>query len=64
MKNIEKTTLQLKKMYRDLKGCKCIPVEIGCVQQFVDYCFNVHDQGVNGSAVSEDGKYRYVYIEK
>lgn len=32
----KKTTAQLFEMYRDLMGCKCIPVEIGCVQQFVD----------------------------
>ena len=50
-------------MYRDLMGCKCVPVEIGCVQQFVDYCYEVHDLAVNGGAVSDDGRFRYVYID-
>lgn len=49
-------------MYRDLMGCKCVAVEIGCVQQFVDYCYDRHDLGVNGGAVTDDGKFRYVYI--
>lgn len=35
-----KTTSQLEEMYRDLMGCKCIPVEKDCVQQFVDYCYD------------------------
>lgn len=59
----KKTTTQLFEMYRDLMGCKRIPVEIGCVQQFVDYCFDVHDLGVCGGAVTDDGKFRYVYID-
>ena len=58
-----KTASQMYEMYRDLMGCKCIPVEIGCVQQFVDYCYEVHDLGISGGAVSEDGKSRYVYID-
>lgn len=58
-----KTTKQLEEMYRDLMGCKCIPVEIGNVQQFVDYCYETHDLGVCGGALSEDGKFRYVYID-
>ena len=57
-----KTSKQLEEMYRDLMGCKCVPVEIGCVQQFVDYCYDVHDLGVNGGAVTDDGRFRYVYI--
>ena len=58
-----KTTKQLEEMYRDLMGCKCIPVEIGCVQQFVDYCYDIHDLGVCGGELTEDGKRRYVYID-
>lgn len=57
-----KTQKQLEEMYRDLMGCKCIKVERGCVQQFVDYCYDRHDLGVNGGAVTDDGKFRYVYI--
>lgn len=63
MKTKMKTTSQLEEMYRDLMGCKCIDVEIGCVQQFVDYCYDVHDLGVNGGGLSDDGKRRYVYID-
>ena len=59
----KKTTAQMFEMYRDLMGCKCIPVEIGCVQQFVDYCYDVHGLGVNGGAVTDDGKFCYVYID-
>lgn len=62
MENKIKTTKQLEEMYRDLMGRKCIPVEIGNVQQFVDYCYETHDFGVCGGALSEDGKFRYVYI--
>ena len=58
-----KTTAQLYEMYRDLMGRRCIPVEIGCVQQFVDYCYDVHDLGVCGGALTDDGKARYVYID-
>ena len=58
-----KTTAQLYEMYRDLMGCRCIPVEIGCVQQFVDYCYDVHDLGVCVGALTDDGKARYVYID-
>ena len=58
-----KTTAQLYEMYRDLMGCRCIPGEIGCVQQFVDYCYDVHDLGVCGGALTDDGKARYVYID-
>lgn len=47
----------------DLMGCKCIDIEIGCVQQFVDYCYDKHDLGVNGGAVTDDGKRRYIYID-
>ena len=62
-KKLLKTSKQLEEMYRDLMGCKSIPVEIGCVQQFVDYCYEVHDLGVCGGAVTEDGRFRYVYID-
>lgn len=58
-----KSNSQMYEMYRDLMGCKCVPVEIGCVQQFVDYCYEVHDLAVNGGAVSDDGRFRYVYID-
>lgn len=58
-----KTEKQLHEMYRDLLGFRCIPVEIGCVQQFVDYCYDVHDLGVCGGALTNDGKARYVYID-
>lgn len=56
-----KTTFQLEEMYRDLMGCKCIPVEKDCVQQFVDYCYDAHDQVVSGGAVTE--MYQYIYID-
>ena len=58
-----KTTAQLYEMYRDLMGCRCIPVEHCYVQQFVAYCYDVHDLGVCGGALSDDGKCRYVYID-
>lgn len=59
----KKTNAQLEEMYRDLIGTKSVDVEIGCVQQFVDYCYDEHDLGVNGGAVTDDGKRRYVYID-
>lgn len=62
-KKLMKTSKQLEEMYRDLMGAKHLDVEIGCVQQFVDYCYDVHDLGVSGGAVTEDGKRRYVYID-
>lgn len=62
-KETMKTSKQLEEMYRDLMGCKCIPVDMENVQQFVDYCYDHHDQVVFGGAVCEDGKKRYLYIE-
>ena len=55
-----KTTSQLEEMYRDLMGCKCIPVEHDCVQQFVDYCYDVHDLVVSGGAMTEKTQYLYI----
>ena len=63
MENKMKTSKQLEEMYRDLMGCKCVAVEIGCVQQFVDYCYDVHDLVVNGGAFSNDGKRQFLYID-
>lgn len=62
-KEAMKTSKQLEEMYRDLKGTKCVDVELGSVQQFVDYCYDQHDQVVFGGALTEDGKRRYVYID-
>ena len=61
MENCKKTTAQLEEMYRDLMGCKTIPVEHCCVQMFVDYCYDKHDLVVNGGAITE--KYQYLYID-
>ena len=61
MENCKKTNAQLEEMYRDLKGCKCIPVEHDCVQQFVDYCQDKHDTVVSGGAITE--MYQYLYID-
>lgn len=58
-----KTTKQLYEMYRDLLGAKSIDVALEDVQQFVDYCFDNHDLIVNGGAITEDGKRRYLYID-
>jgi hypothetical protein len=57
---MEKTTKQLKEMYRDLMGCKCIPVEHDCVQQFVDYCKDRHNLVVSGGAITEKTQYLYI----
>ena len=61
MENCMKTTAQLEEMYRDLMGCKTIPVEHCCVQMFVDYCYDKHDLVVSGGAITE--KYQYLYID-
>lgn len=58
----KKTSAQLEEMYRDLNGCKCVPVEVECVRQFVDYCIEKHGLNVNGGAFTTDGKYQYLYI--
>lgn len=58
-----KTTKQLFEMYRDIKGSKCIDVPIENVQQFVDYCYNNHGLVVNGGAITNDGKRKYLYID-
>lgn len=58
-----KTTKQLFEMYRDLMGRKCIDVAHEDVQQFVDYCYDVHDLVVNGGAFSNDGKRQFLYID-
>ena len=58
-----KTTKQLFEMYRDLVGGKCIDVAHEDVQQFVDYCYDVHDLVVNGGAFSKDGKRQFLYID-
>ena len=50
-------------MYHDLKGCKCVPVEIEYVEQFVNYCHDVHNLCVNGGALTNDGKRQYLYID-
>ena len=60
-KKCVKTTAQLEEMYRDLMGCKTIPVEHCCVQMFVDYCYEKHDLVVSGGAITE--KYQYLYID-
>lgn len=60
-KKCVKTTAQLEEMYRDLMGCKTIPVEHCCVQMFVDYCYDKHDLVVSGGAITE--KYQYLYID-
>ena len=60
-KKCAKTTAQLEEMYRDLMGCKTIPVEHCCVQMFVDYCYDKHDLVVYGGAITE--KYQYLYID-
>lgn len=57
-----KTTKQLFEMYRDLTRRKCIDVAHENVQQFVDYCYDVHDLVVNGGAFSNDGKRQFLYI--
>lgn len=59
-KKCVKTTAQLEEMYRDLKGCKCIPVEHDCVQQFVDYCKDRHNLVVSGGAITEKTQYLYI----
>ena len=58
-----KTTKQLFEMYRDLIVRKCIDVAHEDVQQFVDYCYDVHDLVVNGGAFSNDGKRQFLYID-
>lgn len=58
-----KTTKQLREMYRDLMGTKCVDVALEDVQQFVDYCYDNYDLVVNGGAITEDGKRRYLYID-
>lgn len=58
-----KTTKQLFEMYRDLKGTKCIDVAHEDVQQFVDYCYNMHKLVVYGGAFTNDGKRQYLYID-
>lgn len=58
-----KTEKQLKEMYRDLMGTKCVDVEIEAVRQFVDYCKEQHGITVHGGAVTNDGKRMYVYVE-
>ena len=58
-----KTTKQLFEMYRDLMGRKCIDVAQEDVQQFVDYCYDVHDLVVNGGAFSKDWKRQFLYID-
>lgn len=55
-----KTNKQLKEMYRDLMGCKCIPVEHDCVQQFVDYCKDCHNLVVSGGSITEKTQYLYI----
>ena len=61
MEICKKTTAQLEEMYRDLMGCKSIPVEHCCVKMFVDYCYEKHDLVVSGGAITE--KYQYLYID-
>ena len=58
-----KTEKQLKAMCHDLKGCKCVPVEVEYVEQFVNYCHDVHNLCVNGGALTDDGKRQYLYID-
>ena len=58
-----KTTKQLYEMYRDIKDVKHILMPIEDVQQFVDYCYDVHDLIVCGGALSDDGKFRFLYID-
>lgn len=58
-----KTEKQLKEMWRDLMGCKCVAVEIECVELFVNYCKDVHNLCVNGGALTNDGKRQYLYID-
>lgn len=58
-----KTTKQLFEMYRDLIGRKCIDVAHEEVQEFVDYCYDVHDLVVYGGAFSNDGKRQFLYID-
>lgn len=58
-----KTKPQLEEMYRDLMGCKCVPVETGCVEQFVRYCYVAHGLIVNGGSITEDRNGQYVYID-
>lgn len=55
-----KTTAQLYEMYRDLMGCRCIPVEHCYVQQFVAYCYDVHNLVVSGGAMTLTHQYLYV----
>lgn len=57
-----KTREQLREIYRDLMGCKCVPVEVECVRQFVDYCIEAHGVNVNGGAFTSDGKHQYIYV--
>ena len=57
-----KTTKQLFEMYRDLMRRKRSNVAHEDVQQFVDYCYDVHDLVVNGGAFSNDGKRQFLYI--
>ena len=56
----KKTNAQLEEMYRDIMGCKFIPVEHDCVQQFVDYCKDRHNLVVNGGAMTEKTQYLYI----
>lgn len=56
----KKTNAQLEEMCRDFMGCKCIPVEHDCVQQFVDYCKDRHNLVVNGGAMTEKTQYLYI----
>ena len=58
---MKKTESQLKEMYRDLMGCKCIPVEHNCVSEFVNYCKATHNLVVYGGAITD--KFQYVYID-
>lgn len=58
-----KTKKQLLEMYRDLIGRKCLDVSHEDVQEFVDYCYDVHDLVVNGGAFSADGKRQFLYID-
>ena len=57
-----KTNAQLREMYRDIMGCRCIPVEIEYVCMFIDYCRKNYGLALNGGAISADGKYQYLYI--
>lgn len=58
-----KTEKQLKEMYRDLMGCKCLAIDAEDVLMFVDYCREKHGLIVNGGAITDNGKRQYVYID-